>query len=181
MHAMGALAVVLLVALAGCQTAAPVAETEPQRIAAPEPEPVPPPPVQPPPAPVPTVTASGRALADGVGMYDAGNFNGAIKRLLGAKEIWDDSTGADALSNKLAAHKYIAFSYCVTNRRTQCRKHFVDAIKLDANFKLEPTEKTHPVWGAEFERAQKQASAPTAPTKPPASSAAKPSTKAKAQ
>ena len=178
MHAMGALAVVLLVAMAGCQTAVPVAEAEPQRIATPEPEPIPPPPVQPPPAPVPTVTASGRALADGVGLYDAGNFNGAIKRLLGAKEIWDDSTSADALSNKLAAHKYIAFSYCVTNRRTQCRKHFVDAIKLDAKFTLEPTEKTHPVWGPEFERAKKQASAPV---KPPASSAAKPPTKSKAQ
>ena len=69
------------------------------------------------------------------------------------------------LPNKVAAHKYLAFSYCVTNRRTQCRKHFVDAIKLDANFKLEPTEKTHPVWGPEFERAKKQASAPTAPAK----------------
>jgi hypothetical protein len=149
---------------------------------APEPEPVPPAPVQkPPPAPVPIVTASGRALADGVGLYDAGNFNGAIKRLLGAKEIWDDSTTADALPNKLAAHKYIAFSYCVTNRRTQCRKHFVDALKLDAAFNLEPTEKTHPLWGPEFERAKKQVSAPTAPTKSPASSPATPSKKSKAQ
>ena len=182
MQLMGALAVVLLLALAGCQVPAPVAESEPQRVAAPEPDAAPlPAPVQPPPAPMPIVTASGRALADGVGLYDAGNFNGAIKRLLGAKEIWDDSTTADALPNKLAAHKYIAFSYCVTNRRTQCRKHFVDAIKLDADFNLEPTEKTHPVWGPEFERAKKQASAPAAPTKPPASSAAKPSNKSKAQ
>jgi len=178
MQSMGALAMVLLVALVGCQSTPPVAEPEPQRAATPEPEAVPPPPVPPPPVPTPTVTASGRALAEGVGMYDAGNFNGAIKRLLGAKEIWDDSTTADALSNKLAAHKYIAFSYCVTNRRTQCRKHFVDAIKLNADFRLEPTEKTHPVWGPEFERAKKQASAPTAPAKPPATA---PSNKSKAQ
>ena len=181
MQSMGALAVVLLLALAGCQTPAPVAEPEPQRGAAPEPAPVPPARVLPPPAPMPIVNTGGRALADGVGLYDAGNFNGAIKRLLGAKEIWDDSTSADALPNKLAAHKYIAFSYCVTNRRTLCRKHFVDAIKLDANFKLEPTEKTHPVWGPEFERAKKQASAPAAPAKAPVSSAATPSNKSKAQ
>jgi hypothetical protein len=181
MQLMGALAVVLLLALAGCQSPAPVAEPEPQRVAAPEPAPVPPAPVQPPPAPVPIVNASARALADGVGLYDAGNFNGAIKRLLGAKEIWDDSTTADALPNKLAAHKYIAFSYCVTNRRTQCRKHFVDAIKLDADFNLEPTERTHPVWGPEFRRAKKQASAPAAPAKGSASSAATPSNKSKAQ
>jgi hypothetical protein len=47
----------------------------------------------------------------------------------------------------------------VTNRRTQCRKHFVDALKLDPEFALEATEKTHPVWGPEFERAKKQATA----------------------
>jgi hypothetical protein len=127
------------------------------------------------------VNASARALTEGVGLYDAGNFNGAIKRLLGAKEIWDDSTTADALRNKLAAHKYVAFSYCVTNRRTQCRKHFVDAIKLDADFHLEPTEKTHPVWGPEFERAKKQAGAPAVSAKGAASPAATPANKSKAQ
>lgn len=174
---MGALAVVLLLAMAGCQGPAPIAESEPQRVEAPEP--VPPAPVEPPPAPVAIVTASGRALTDGVGLYDAGDFNGAIKRLLGAKEIWDDATTADALPNKLAAHKTIAFSYCVTNRRTQCRKHFVDAIKLDPAFNLEPTEKTHPVWGPEFVRAQRQASAPPTPAMRPASSAAKPSSGSK--
>jgi hypothetical protein len=165
MQMMGALAVVLLLALAGCQSPAPVAEPEPQPVTAPEPEPAPPPAVEPPPAP-PIVTASGRALADGVGLYHTGDFNGAIKRLLGAKEIWGDSIAVDAVPNKVAAHKYLAFSYCVTNRRTQCRKHFVDAIKLDANFSLEPTEKTHPVWGPEFERAKKQAGAQTAAKRP---------------
>ena len=108
-------------------------------------------------------------LASGVALYEAGDFNGAIKRLSGAKEIWDDSTSADALANKVAANKYLAFSYCVANRRTQCRKHFVDAFKLDANFTLEPTELKHPVWGPEFERAKKQASTPSPPAKRPAS------------
>ena len=179
MHLMGVLAVVLLLALAGCQGPAPVATPEPQRVEAAEPAPVTPAPVQPPSAPVATVTPSARALEEGVALYDAGNFNGAIKRLLGAKEIWDDSATAGALANKVAAQKYLAFSYCVTNRRTQCRKHFVDAIKLDADFNLEPTEMTHPVWGPEFERAKKQASAPSAPAKRSPSSAATPSDKAK--
>jgi hypothetical protein len=158
-------AIVLLV-LAGCGTPAPVVEPDPPKVQAPEPEPAPPPP--PPPPPPPVVTASARALASGVALYDAGDFNGAIKRLAGAREIWDDSASADALANKVAANKYIAFSYCVTNRRTQCRKHFVDALKLDPGFALEATEKTHPVWGAEFERAKKQASASIAPAKRPA-------------
>ena len=180
MQLMGAFFIVLLLALAGCQAPAPVAEPEPQKVAVPEPEPAPPP-AEPPPPPPPVVTASGRALASGVGLYDAGDFNGAIKRLLGAKEIWSDATSADALANKVSAHKYLAFSYCVTNRRTQCRNQFVDAIKLDANFTLDPTEKTHPVWGAEFDRAKKQASAPSAPAKRPASAAATPSRASKTQ
>lgn len=184
MHLTGAFVVVVLLALAGCQAPSPVAEPEPEppKLAVPVPEP-PPPPVEPPPPPPPppVVTASGRALASAVSLYDAGDFNGAIKRLLGAKEIWDDSTSADALANKVAANKYLAFSYCVTNRRTQCRTHFVDAIKLDANFALVPTEMTHPLWGPEFERAKKQASAPSAPAKRPASPAAAPSKGSKTQ
>lgn len=160
---------ILLLALAGCQAPQPVAEPEPPRVRVPEPEPPPPLPAPPPPPPASVVTPSGRALASGISLYDEGDFNGAIKRLLGAKEIWDDSTSPDSFANKVAANKYLALSYCVTNRRTQCRKHFVDAIKLDANFTLDATEKTHPIWGPEYERAKKQASAPTAPAKRPAS------------
>ena len=170
-----ALAAVLLLALAGCQSPAPVAEPAAQRVD--EPEPVLPAPVEPPPTPAPIAipTASERALAAGIALYDAGNFNGAIKRLRGAREIWSDSTSPGATANKLAAHKYLAFSYCVTNRRALCRQQFVDAIKLEPNFDLAPAEKAHPLWGPEFDRARKQASAPAAPAGRPAQSAATPS------
>jgi len=161
MQITSALAIVLLALLVGCETPAPVPQ--------PEPSPVEPPPAAPPvvpvePAPPQAPTPGERALAEGIALYDAGNFNGAIKRLLGAKEIWTDSTAA-ATANKLAAHKYLAFSYCVTKRLTQCRRQFVAALKLDPNFNLEPTEKTHPIWGPEFERAKKQASATAQPPK----------------
>ena len=171
-----ALAAVLLLALAGCQSPAPVAEPAAQRVE--EPEPVLPAPVEPPaPTAIPTAipTASERALAAGIALYDAGNFNGAIKRLRGAREIWSASTTPDATANKLAAHKYLAFSYCVTNRRARCRQEFVDAIKLEPNFDLAPAEKAHPLWGPEFDRARKQASAPAAPAGRPAQSATTPS------
>ena len=165
------LAALLLFALAGCAPA-PVVEPPPPRPAPPEPKPVVlPVPVAPPPAPIPVPTASERSLAEGIRVYDAGDFNGAIKQLLGAKEIWDDTATSSALANKLAAHKYIAFSYCVTNRRPQCRQQFVDAIKLDPNFNLEPAEKTHPIWGPEFDRAKTQASAPPTPVRRPATPA----------
>ena len=170
-----ALAAVLLLALAACQSPAPVAEPAAQPVE--EPEPVLPAPVEPPPAPIAIPTASERALAAGIALYDAGNFNGAIKRLRGAREIWSDSTSPGATANKLAAHKYLAFSYCVTNRRALCRQQFVDAIKLEPNFDLAPAEKGHPIWGPEFDRARKQASAPAAPAGRPAQSAATPSSR----
>ena len=160
MRITGALAAIVLVMLFGCESAPPVPQPEPAPVEVPAPAP-PIAPVEPPPPPVPTPAE--RALEEGVALYDAGDFNGAIKRLLGAKAIWTDSTSATATATKVSAHKYLAFSYCVTKRRTQCRKQFVDALKLDPGFNLQPTEKAHPIWGPEFERAKKQASAPAAP------------------
>jgi len=169
------IAVLVLILLAGCQAPAPAPEP-----ARPTPPPAPPSaPVEPPPSPVKVPTASERALADGVVLYDAGDYNGAIKSLQSAKPIWDDATPA-GVQSKVAAYKYIAFSYCVTNRRTQCRQQFVEAIKLDPNFTLQPAEKTHPVWGPEFERAKAQATAPAPSTpvrRPATTTPATPATK----
>jgi len=172
-----ALAILFFVTLTGCQSPAPVAQPEPQR--APEPAP-PPAPIAPiPPAPPPIPTPGERALEEGIALYDAGNFNGAIKRLRGANEIWNDATSPAATANKVAAHKYLAFSYCVTKRSALCRQQFVDALKLDPAFTLEPAEKAHPMWGPQFERAKKQASAPAPTAKRPAPSAATPSSPSK--
>jgi hypothetical protein len=120
-------------------------------------------------------TAAELALAEGIALYDAGDFNGAIKRLLGAKDIWEGPPPTSPTATRLAAHKYLAFSYCVTNRRTQCRQQFTNAFKLDPNFNLEPAEKTHPIWGPEFDRAKKQAAAPVKPVKAPAGTTTSPS------
>lgn len=168
-------AALLFLAIAGCQSPAPVAEPSPPRVVAPEPRPPVPQPIAPPPAPVVRVpTPSERALTDSVALYDAGDFNGAIKMLLGAKVIWEDATIPGGLANKVAAHKYLAFSYCVTNRRTLCRQQFIEAIKIDSAFQLEPAEKTHPIWGPEFDRAKVQASTPPAPARRPPPAATPP-------
>jgi hypothetical protein len=75
--------------------------------------------------------------------------------------------------------KYTAFSYCVTNRRPLCRKEFVEALKLDPAFALEPAELTHPIWGAEYNAAKRIASQPAKPApKPAAKPPAKPPAKA---
>jgi hypothetical protein len=160
-------AVMLLLGLvAGCQSPAPAPTPSPSPPVAPapaRPSPRPPPVVAPAPAPVPVPTPGERALAAGIVLYDAGDYAGAIRSLLAAREIWDDPAPAGK-ATKLAARKYIAFSYCVTGRRPQCRQQFVDALQLEPAFDLDPAEKTHPIWGAEFDRAKKQVAAP--PSRP---------------
>ena len=104
-----------------------------------------------PPAPpaAPTPSAGQLALNDGIALYNKGQFNEAIKRL-GAPEI-----GAGGKATQLAALKYMAFSYCVTNRATLCRQQFEKAVKLDPAFDLAPGEHGHPLWGPQFARARK--------------------------
>jgi tetratricopeptide (TPR) repeat protein len=91
------------------------------------------------------------ALDEGIELYDKGNFRGAITHLSKASEIWsaDNEVQKEAL-------KYMAFSYCITSRRTLCKKRFEKALKLDPAFDLAPGEKGHPHWGPVFARAKKQ-------------------------
>jgi hypothetical protein len=176
-------AVLAGVLVSGCQTPAPPATTSettpattagqpmpspamPSTPVAPSPPP-PPPPAAPPPPPPPPPTPAESALAAGLALYDSGDYAAAIKSLLGAKDIWTDASPA-AVATKVAARKYIAFSYCVTNRRTLCRQQFVAALTLDPAFDLTPAERTHPVWGAAFQAAKKQIAARNAAKKPPA-------------
>ena len=164
---LAALVATALVA-AGCETPAPRPSSS--STAAPPAQPATPPrtaqrPAQPPapppePAkpPVPIKSAAEIALDEGIALYDAGSYNEAIRSLTGAKEIWDGAP--DAL--KVRAYKYVAFSQCVLGRRTLCRQQFTEALKLEPSFALEPAERTHPIWGVEYEAAKKALTAPAA-------------------
>ena len=163
------LALVIAAAVVACQTPEPA----PKPAAPPPPaKPAPPPPPPPQPPPPPPKSAAELALESGIASYDAGDYNAAIKTF-GSSDI----TGATT-PIRLRAIKYTAFSYCVTNRRTQCRQQFVEALKLDSAFTLEPAELTHPIWGAEYNAAKRAASQPAKPAaKPPAKPPAKSSDK----
>ena len=110
--------------------------------------------------PQPTAAAAATAAAtpavtqdpldDGIELYNAGNYNGAIKRLAGAREIW----GGDK-TTQTTALKYMAFSYCVTGRGALCKQQFDKALKLDPGFDLAQGEKGHPLWGPVFDKAKK--------------------------
>jgi len=168
-------AVVVAAALiaAGCETPSPRQSTPPAAPAAPPPRtaqrpPQPTPPPEPAKPPVPVKTAAEVALDEGITLYDAGSYNEAIKSLTGAKEIWEGAP--DAL--KVRAYKYVAFSQCVLGRRTACRQQFTEALKVDPGFSLEPAERTHPIWGVEYEAAKKALAAP--PSRPAATAPAAP-------
>lgn len=88
------------------------------------------------------------ALREGVALYNAGDYNGAIRRLSS-----NDMNGA-APRERLSALKYTAFSYCLTGRQALCRQSFDRALKLDANFDLGPGEHGHPQWGPVFAQAK---------------------------
>jgi hypothetical protein len=90
------------------------------------------------------------ALREGIGLYNEGDFNGAIRRL-SASDIANGSVGT-----RVTALKYTAFSYCVTSRPVQCRESFEKALRLDPSFDLAPGEHGHPLWGPVFARAKKE-------------------------
>lgn len=95
-------------------------------------------------------SAAQTALAEGIELYEKGEYNSAIKHLSGSPDIWTADRGTQT-----KALKYMAFSYCVTSRQLLCRQQFEKAFKLDSSFDLEPGEKGHPLWGRAFEIAKK--------------------------
>jgi len=135
--------------LSGCDTLKPAAPAPaPLHRAPATPKPAPPP------APTPAVQAPSAsteqsALRDGIELYNKGSYGEAIKRL-GAPDI---TSGSKA--TQVQALKYTAFSYCVSNRATQCRMAFEKAFKLDPSFDLLPGEHGHPLWGPAFAKAKK--------------------------
>jgi tetratricopeptide (TPR) repeat protein len=117
---------------------------------------------KPAPAPAPTPTEAFsrvapvsntdiQTLKEGMALYNDGDYNGAIKKLGNAPEIWNGHNKAIQVS----ALKYMAFSYCVTSRAQLCRQQFERALKIDPSFDLIPSEIGHPIWGPVFLKAKK--------------------------
>lgn len=94
---------------------------------------------------------AGQKLAEGVALYDKGDFTSAI-RTLQSPEIAEGD-----VETRVRANKYLAFSYCVTQRRVLCRRSFDTALRLDDGFELEAAEAGHPAWGPVYAQARKAA------------------------
>lgn len=90
-------------------------------------------------------------LAEGIERYEAGDFVAAI-RTLNALEIAQSD-----VATQVEAGKYLAFSYCVTDRKKLCREAFDRLLAIDPHFVLQPAEAGHPLWGPVFVQARKTA------------------------
>lgn len=96
----------------------------------------------------PSLTAVERRFSEGLGMYNDGRYDNAIK-------VFRDPVFTRAWPElQLRSLKYMAFSYCVTGKVPQCQKSFEDILKIDASFELSSTEQGHPLWDPVFRQAQ---------------------------
>jgi len=84
------------------------------------------------------------ALAAGLRQYEDGNYAEAARQLQSAI---DQGLGQ---SDRVKAHKTLAFIHCVSGRIPPCREEFRRALAIDPAFNLPPAEAGHPTWGPVF-------------------------------
>ncbi len=84
-------------------------------------------------------------LSAGIRAYEDGDYKNSALLL-------QNALNADLLvtSDKVAAHKYLAFMHCAQSREKACRSEFRKALGLNPNFELSPAESGHPLWGPVF-------------------------------
>lgn len=84
-------------------------------------------------------------LSAGIRAYEDGDYKNSARLLQYAL-----SEGLLLNSDKVAAHKYLAFIHCAQSREKACRDEFRKALTLDPKFELIPAESGHPSWGPVF-------------------------------
>lgn len=94
--------------------------------------------------------AKEQELEQAIDAYSKGQFPSAIAALRPLAESTELS-----LASRIKAIKFIAFSHCLQGQALICRQYFEQALKIDPLFQLADTEASHPLWGGEFRRAQR--------------------------
>ena len=90
-------------------------------------------------------TSANKDLAGGIRSYENGDYEEA-ERLL-ARSL---DAGLTFQRDEITAHKYLAFTYCVTSEERKCREQFRKVLELDPRFELDKSEAGHPIWGPVF-------------------------------
>ncbi len=84
-------------------------------------------------------------LSAGIRAYEDGDYKNSSRFLQSAL-----NGGLILNSDKVAAHKYLAFVHCAQSREKSCRDEFRKALELNPKFELTPAESGHPLWGPVF-------------------------------
>jgi Tfp pilus assembly protein PilF len=84
-------------------------------------------------------------LSSGIRAYENGDYRNSARLLQDAL-----SEGLLLNSDKVAAHKYLAFIHCAESREKACRNEFRMALEIDPKLELTPAESGHPLWGPVF-------------------------------
>jgi len=91
-----------------------------------------------------------KALLAGMRAYDDGQYPQAEALLNQAL-----TTGLASPKDRAAAHKYLAFIFCTSNRVPACEAQFRAARGDDRGFALSKAEAGHPQWGPVYQRVQR--------------------------
>lgn len=92
-----------------------------------------------------------RELSAGIRAYEEGKYPVAAARLQTAL-----ASELMFATDKVAAHKYLAFVHCASGRTQQCRGEFRQAFALDPDFELSKAEAGHPVWGPVYQSVREE-------------------------
>ena len=84
-------------------------------------------------------------LSLGIRAYEDGDYKNSTRLLQSAL-----ASDLFLKSDKVAAHKYLAFMHCAQSREWACRDEFRKVLELDPKFELSPAESGHPAWGPVF-------------------------------
>ena len=87
------------------------------------------------------------ALLAGIRAYEDAQYPAAETQLRNAL-----AAGLGSARDRAAAHKYLAFIACSSDRATDCEAEFREARKADPAFALSRSEAGHPVWGPVYRR-----------------------------
>lgn len=166
----GLLAALLIAAVAGCAQA-PAKKPAPEKPVPKKTEEAPPPPkpakkpekaekpeepaapapkAEPEPAPPPkphpeAARKAAQELKWGKNNYEDGDYDSAAKNFQNALDI-----GLATKDEQAAAHKYLAFIHCATEKKIQCQSEFRKALQANPRLELSTAEVGHPVWGPVF-------------------------------
>ena len=90
-------------------------------------------------------------LTRGIELYNAGDYEGAIKTLSGSLDH-----GLLPRPDQSQARKFMAFSHCILGRESPCRDEFRKAFEINSEFALTAAEDGHPIWGPVYRTVRTQ-------------------------